>query len=139
MISRIDLMGLMAAALLLTSCVNTGTFISSHNTTVELSEDNYEVVATDVEGLSEAGYLFGFSYSYGVITNSLSLARISGSPFLYQNAMDNLWTNFEQEHGEVAGQKLALTNVRYDADLLNLVVYNKIQLSVRADIVRFTE
>ncbi len=126
-------------SLLLSSCTTSGAFISSHETSVKLSEDNYEIVATGVEGSSEAAYVFGFSYSYGMMTQSLSLARISGAPFLYQEALDDLWNNVRSKHGEVKGDQLALANIRYDSDIVNLFLFSKIKLSVRADVVRFTD
>jgi hypothetical protein len=56
---------------------------------------------------------------------------------LYAEALENLWANFEMTGEEIEGQKLALTNVRYDSDILNLVIYTKVKVTVRADIVRF--
>ncbi len=126
-------------SLLLSSCTTSGAFISTHRTSVELSEDNYELVATGVEGNSEAAYIFGISYSYGITTQSLSLARVSGDKFLYQQALDNLWENVRAGHGDPEGDQLALTNVRYDSDIVNLFLYNKVKISVRADVVRFNE
>jgi hypothetical protein len=136
--SRVHLFSLIIAALFLTSCMTSGAFVSSHNTSVELSEANYEVVAANIQGTAKASYLLGFSYSYGIVSNSVSLARVGGSAFLYQDAIADLWSNYEMENGSVEGEKLALTNVRYDSDILNLLVYNEITLSVRADIVKFT-
>ena len=52
-------------------------------------------------------------------------------------ALENLWENYEAEHGEVEKGKLALTNVRYDADILNLIVYTQLKVTVRADVVEF--
>ncbi len=53
--------------------------------------------------------------------------------------MEDLWQAFEAEHGEVAGRRLALANVRYDAATRNLLVYNDVSLSIRADVIEFTE
>lgn len=137
--SRVLSLSLVGAFVFLASCTNTGAFISTNRTTVELSEGNYEIVATNVEGSSEASYILGLSYSSGMITQSMSLARVSGSSFLYQDALSSLWANYESEYSTVNGEKLALTNVRYDADILNLIVYNEIKLSVRADVVKFVD
>jgi hypothetical protein len=53
--------------------------------------------------------------------------------------MDSLWKNFAAEHGEVEGRRLALANVRYDAATRNFLVYNDISLSIRADVIEFSE
>lgn len=125
--------------LLLSSCTTSGTFISSHRTSVELSDNNYNIVTESARGSSEATYLFGVSYSYGIVSQSISVARISGSPFLYQEALDDLWDHVYREYGDIKGEQLALTNVRYDSDILNLFLVSKIKLSVRADVIRFTD
>ena len=65
------------SAFLLSSCANTGMFLAMNNTAVELSEDNYEIVATNVTGEAEAGYLLGVSFSAGAATNTVALARVS--------------------------------------------------------------
>ena len=130
---------LAAIALLTSSCTSSGAFISLSDTRVELSEPNYEIVATGVEGMAEASHIFGVSYSTGITTQSLSLARVSGEPYLYQTALENVWENYRADYGQVEGEKLALANVRYDSDILNLIIYNKVKLSIRADVVRFVD
>ena len=124
-------------ALLLSGCASSGLFFSMNNTAVELSEDNYEIVATNVSGEAEAGYLLGVSFSAGAATNTLALARVSGSGMLYMEALEELWKNYEEEHGSVIGKKLALVNVRYDSDALNLLLYTSAKISIRADVVEF--
>ena len=52
-------------------------------------------------------------------------------------ALENLWKEYEEKHGSVIGKKLALVNVRYDSDALNLILYTKAKISIRADIVEF--
>jgi hypothetical protein len=56
---------------------------------------------------------------------------------LYAEALQNLWNNYEANHGAMGDKKLALTNVRYDTDMLNLILYTKVKVIVRADIVEF--
>ncbi|MFO7864364.1 MAG: hypothetical protein R6U85_10215, partial [Salinivirgaceae bacterium] len=48
------------------------------------------------------------------------IARVEGTGMLYAEALENLWANFEMSGEDVEGQKLALTNVRYDSDIMNL-------------------
>lgn len=132
--------GILLVALLvaITGCGQAGMFAAHNTTAVELSEPNYKVVATGVSGEARAAYVIGVVISTGPITNSLSLFRINGTGQLYKEAMDNLWAQFEQDHGPVVGRRLALTNIRYDADTRNLLVYSDITLSIRADIIEFT-
>jgi hypothetical protein len=58
---------------------------------------------------------------------------------LYKEALENLWKNFETTNGSVEGRRLALVNVRYDADALNLFVYTQPKIVIRADVVEFTD
>ena len=70
---------------------------------------------------------------------SLSLFRLGGSGQLYREALDDLWANFAAEYGAAEGRRLALTNIRYDADTRNAIVWSDIKLSIRADVVEFTD
>jgi hypothetical protein len=114
-------------------------FAAANLTQVEMSEPNFKLVATGVSGEAEAAYLIGVSFSNGPQTGSLSLHRLSGTGNLYKEAMEDLWQAFEAEHGEATGRRLALANVRYDAATRNLLVYNDVSLSIRADVIEFTE
>jgi hypothetical protein len=134
---------LLTTVLLLTTtgCVTTGSFPSANVTNVELSEGNYEIVATDVAGEASAGYILGFSAGFGVGSqmSTLAVARVQGEGTLYREAIQNLWANFRAEYGEVEGRDLALVNVRFDGDALNLILYTRPIVSIRADVVEFTE
>jgi hypothetical protein len=128
-----------ALAASLNGCAQTGQFTAGNMTHVELSEPNYKAVATSVSGEAEAAYLIGIAFSDGPKSGSLSLHRLRGTGKLYTGAMDSLWKNFAAEHGEVEGRRLALANVRYDAATRNFLVYNDISLSIRADVIEFSE
>lgn len=108
-----------------------------NQTIVNLEEGNYVVQATNLSGESSSGYILGLSYSSGPVANSLAIARVSGSGMLYAEAIEDLWNSYEEEYGTVQGKKVALTNVRYDADILNLVLYTQVKVSVRADVIMF--
>jgi hypothetical protein len=69
----------------------------------------------------------------------VALFRIEGQPLLDQQAVQNLWRNFEANHGAAAGRSLALVNVRFDADATNVLVYTRPRISVRADVIEFTD
>ena len=134
---------LLAVALVLTTtgCVTTGSFPSANVTNVELSEDNFEIVATDVAGEASAGYILGFSVGLGLSSqmSTLALARVEGEGALYREAIRDLWANFRAEHGEVEGRNVALINVRFDGDALNLLLYTRPTVSIRADVVEFED
>ena len=130
---------LTAAVFLTTGCMSNGMFMSMNQTNVMLSKPNYEIVAANVKGEASAGYLIGLSYGMGPAAGTIALIRIQGDGLIYDQAIKNLWDNYKEKHGSIEGKKLALTNVRYDSDNLNLLVYTKASISVRADIVEFKE
>ena len=130
---------LLAAALTMTGCAASGAFNAASVTDVQLAEANYEIVATNVEGEASAEYVLGVSGSIYRQMQTFALYRLSGSGMLYGEAMENLWADFREEHGETEGQALGLVNVRYDTEALNLLVYTKPTVVVRADVVAFTE
>src|SRR6056297_1683673 len=104
---------LFISLLVLTGCSNSGAFLAVNQTVVNLEEGNYVIQATNLSGESSAGYILGLSYSSGPVANSLAIARVSGSGMLYAEAIDDLWTSYEEEYGTVQGEKVALTNVRF--------------------------
>ena len=117
-------------------CVTGGAFPAASLTTVELTESNFSVVATDVTGSARAGYILGVS-GLGTVVSTLAVARVSGEGQLYAEALRDLWARFAAEHGAVEGRSLGLTNVRYDVDALNLILYTEVTVWVRADVVEF--
>ncbi len=130
---------IIAVLLTITGCATGGMFMSSHVTDVQLQKNNFKIVARDISGEAKAGYLFGASVSLGASTSTFALLRISGSGELYKEALQNLWKSYEATNGSVEGKKIALVNVRYDAEALNLWVYTQPRIVVRADVVEFTE
>lgn len=129
---------LLPSVFLLNACSTSGMFTSVNTTNVELREANYKIVATNVSGYSEAGYLLGFTFPNGPMTSTLAFFRVSGTGLLYQEALQDLWKNYEDAYGPVAGKKLALINVRYDTDALNvLFIYTGAKINIRADVVQF--
>jgi hypothetical protein len=118
-------------------CTNTGAFLAGNQTIVNLNEGNYSVSATNITGESEAAYIFGLSYSSGYMASTIAIARVEGTGMLYAEALENLWENYESAHGSASNKKVALANVRYDSDILNLFFYTKVVVTVRADIVEF--
>lgn len=120
-----------------TGCLNSGMFLSANVTDVRLSEDNYDIVATNITGSSRAGYILGLSYGPGAQVSTLAIARVSGTGMLYQEALEDLWENYERDHGSREGKRVALVNVHYDTDILNLILYTEVKLFIRADVVEF--
>lgn len=121
----------------LSGCMSSGAYLSSNQTMVELSEGNYSIVGIGVSGESEAAYVLGVSYSTGFISSTFAVARVEGTGMIYAEALNNLWENFEKDFGMSSNHTLALTNVRYDTDILNLLLYTKVKVMVRADVIEF--
>jgi hypothetical protein len=128
---------LLVSLIILSSCANNGMFVGLNQTSVELGEANYEIVASNVLGQSQAGYVLGFSAPLGAATNTFAVARVNGTGMLYKEALEDLWKNFEAEHGKIDGRKLALANLRYDSEALNLLVYTEVKVFIRADVIEF--
>jgi hypothetical protein len=122
---------------LIYGCSTSGMFTSANMTNVQLRQANYKIVATNISGESEAGYIIGVTFPAGPLTQTLALARVSGTGMLYQEALENLWKNYEEKYGKAEGDKLALINVRYDTDALNLFLYTSAKIYIRADVIRF--
>lgn len=120
-------------------CATGGLFAAANLTDVRLQTGNFKVLARGVTGEATAGYLLGVTVPAGMVTNTIALARVEGTGMLYKEALDGLWKNFQLAHGPAEGKKLALINVHYDSDALNLLVYTKARLMVSADVVEFTE
>ncbi len=121
----------------LTGCFNSGMFQSANVTDVRLSQANYDIVATNLTGSSKAGYIFGFSGGPGGLVSTMAIARVSGTGMLYQEALMNLWEQFEKDHGPREDKKIALVNVHYDTDILNLFLYTEVKVFIHADVVEF--
>lgn len=111
--------------------------MSVNQTIVNLNEGNYIISATNISGESESAYIFGFSFSTGFMANTLAIARVEGSEALYADALEDLWATYAQQYGTILQERLALTNVRYDTDILNLFFYTKVKISIRADVIQF--
>lgn len=127
-----------ASVLVLGGCASSGMMAAGNLTNVDLGDGDYRVVATDVGGEATAHYVLGISAPYWFQTVAVAVARVGGSEFLYRAALADLWRNFEAEHGSVEGRSLALVNLRFDFEALNLLVYTRPTVSVRADVVEFT-
>ncbi len=134
------LFGLSVVLTMLVGCASTGRFSSTNLTNVELSKSNFRVIATNVYGEASAEYLLGLSFAQGGEMQTIALIPLGGDRLLYKVALENLWRNFEQTHGNIKGRSLALVNIRFDSDALNvLVFYTRPKISVRADVIEFVE
>jgi hypothetical protein len=125
------------SVLLLDGCASTGLTASSHVTNIQLTSPNFKVIATNVSGEASSSAVLGVSYGFGIATTQLALIPIGKERMLYKTAMKNLWTNFEATNGVVKNRRLALVNVRYDSESLNLFFYTRVTTAVVADIVEF--
>jgi len=94
-------------------------------TNIELSRTNFDIIAKNLEGSSYADYLIGFGTSVGAVSNTFALVRVGGTATLYDDAIKSLWKNYEENYGSTEGKNLVLANVRYDTDILNLLLFTK--------------
>jgi hypothetical protein len=133
----IVILSLIGVLFLFAGCSNNGMLVGVNTTNVELSGANYEIVAPNLVGKSQAAYLLGFSMSLGASTQTMALARVQGTGMLYKEALEDLWKQFESQHGKIEGRKLALANLRYDSEALNLGVYTGVKVFIRADVIEF--
>ena len=129
----------LAVLFVVSGCSTGGMFTAGNLTDVQLQKGNYKIVLRGVSGESSAAYLLGFTAPMGMATSTMALVRVDGTGMLYKEALDNLWKNYEAANGPAEGKKLALINVHYDSDALNLFVYTQAKLIIRADIVEFTD
>jgi hypothetical protein len=138
---KTKLLLLFVIPMLMSSCATSGLFTSAHITNVELSEPNYTIVARSVSGVAESSYLLGFSAAVRGEMQSFAVYQLNGPDYLYQAALENLWDSYErQNNAQVNGRSLALVNVRYDSEAVNILgFYTKAQVSLSADIVEFLE
>lgn len=134
---RHSLLSLFLLSFLFTGCGNSGVFISTNSTQVQLQEGNYQIVAKNITGSAKSAYLLGGSVSWGITTNSFGLIPLRGSKTLYKNAREQLWTIFEQQYGPVNGKKLALVNIQYDAATSNYLFYTDAEITITADVIEF--
>ncbi len=131
------LFALFAFSFFISGCGNSGVFIASNSTEVQLREGNYHIVAKNVTGSAKSAFILGGSHSWGIATQSFGLIPLKGSRTLYKDAREDLWTTFEEEHTSVEGKKLALVNVQYDAATTNYIFYTQATITITADIIEF--
>ena len=139
MLKKTDVLVVLLGALLLSGCTTGGAFLAQNLTNVDLSEDNFDIVARDVMGSAYADYLLGVSSSTGAVSNTFALVRVGGTAMLYNDAVNDLWRDFEENYGSAEGRNLVLANIRYDTDILNLLVFTKTTLYIHADVIEFNQ
>lgn len=101
-------------------CTSSGTFPSTSATQVDLSKNNYRVVKANAVGSSSGFKLFMF---------------IPIVPTRYSTAMSNL----QKQAGVAEGRAQAMVNVTQEESSLYLLLFSIPKLTVRADIIEFTE
>ena len=133
------LMFVFGLLVLLSGCGTGGTFQSSYVTSVELSQPNFNIVAKDLNGTAMQGYLIGVSIAQGSDIGTFGLVKVAGVEKLYDTAIKDLWSNYQEKYGEIEGKKLALVNIRQDSEVLNTLVYTQVKYFISADVVEFIE
>ena len=131
------LLTLLAASFLFSGCGNSGAFIASNSTKVQLHEGNYQIIAKNVTGSAKSAFILGASMSWGITTNSFALIPLNRSKSLYKDAREDLWTTFEEQYTTVEGKKLALVNIQYDAATSNYILYTDAEITITADVIEF--
>lgn len=101
-------------------CTSSGAFPSTSNTSVHLSKNNYRVVKANAVGSSSGFKLFMF---------------IPIAPTRYSTAMSNL----QKQAGVAEGKAQAMVNVTQEESSLYLLLFSIPKLTVRADIIEFTD
>jgi hypothetical protein len=139
MLKKSAVLVLLICALSLSGCTTGNAFLAQNLTNIELSRDNFDIIAKEGVGSAHADYLLGFSASSGAVSNTLALVRVGGTATLYNDAVNSLWRNFEENYGSAEGKNLVLANIRYDVDILNLVVFTKTTLYIHADVIEFNQ
>ena len=107
-------------AVVAAGCASTGTFPHASGTQVDLNRKNYRVVKANAVGTSMGFRLLGL---------------ISIVPPTYAAAMSDLYLSA----GVREGSAQALVNVTQERSTVYLILFSLPRLSVRADIIEFTE
>ncbi len=123
----------------ISGCGTGGAFNSNIVTSVELSQPNFNIVAKDISGTATQGYLLGFSIFQGSEVSIFGFVKVAGVDKLYDASIKDLWKNYKEKYGDIERKKLALVNVRHDAEILNTVLYTQAKYFITADVVEFTE
>lgn len=131
------LLSVLGLGVLLGGCSSTGLVASGHITNVQLTNPNFVIVATNVSGEASSKAILGVSFGLGMTTTQLAFIPLSNDRMLYKRAMKQLWSNFESGNGTTSNRRLALVNVRYNSESLNLILYTKVTTVVVADVVEF--
>jgi hypothetical protein len=135
----LSVFGVAVCATLFSGCASSGLLASAYVTNVELSKGNYKIVCTSVMGEASSEYLFGASFGAGIFTQTFALIPLTKERQHYKMAMQDLWKNFEAKNGSPIGKKLALVNIRYDSESLNVLVYTSPKVTIIAEVVEFTD
>lgn len=128
---------LFGLAVLSTGCASSGLTASSHVTNVQLTNPNFHIVATSVSGEASSKGVLGVSVGFGMAASQMSIIPLTKDRMLYRAAMKDLWANFEKQNGPVANRRLALVNIRYDSECLNLFLFTRLTSNIVADVVEF--
>jgi hypothetical protein len=126
-----------ACCFLFFGCASSGITASAHITNVQLGSPNFKVIATNVSGEASSRGIIGISFGLGMGATQLSLIPLTEDRMLYRRAVKDLWAKFETANGTTVNRKLALVNVRYDSESLNLLLYTRVTTAIVADVVEF--
>jgi hypothetical protein len=96
-------------------------------------------VARNVSGDAGFEYLLGFSGASGASNStwSFALVRTGGTSTPNNDAIRDMWSNYEAEYGPIGDRKLSLVNIRFDSDVINALLYTSTKIIVHADVIEF--
>jgi hypothetical protein len=113
------------ALLLCAGCSMFGAFPHEFSQEVRLDHANYKIVKSNIIADSTGFGLIGLGFTRGLIPIL---------PPRYAWALDDLWS----EVGQTEGRSLAMVNVVTEEGGLNLLVITFPRVTVRADVIEFT-
>ena len=97
--------------------------------------------ARNIRGEAGFEYILGFSGASGGSNStwSFALVRVGGTSTPNDDAVRDLWKNYEAEYGPIEDRKLSLANIRYDSEILNTLLYTSTTIIVHADVIEFID
>ena len=110
---------IISAALFLVSCTSVGKFPYSGETKTSLTQNNYQVIQPNARGIDSGFSLFGI---------------IPFKTPTYAAAMSDLQTGVKMR-----GKAVALANVTQDISMGYYVIFSIPKITIRADVIEFTQ
>ncbi len=120
-------------------CASGGSFVAGRVTDAGLDQNNFTAMARNVTGEAEAGYVLGVVRAHG--RDDQHVCPFSHIRFgsTVQRGAGATVKKVETACGPIETRKLALINVRYDAEAPNLLLHTQPRITIRADVVECSD